>query len=316
MKQKIYTLGLVAAIIMSTGAIFKLNHWPAAGIMMTVGTAILVLIFLPAALINHYKSDGNRENKLLYIASYLTFFVVFTAMLFKIQHWPYAGYGLLIALPFPYVVFLPVFLAVTSKNKNFNIYNTVSVLLLLALNSVFSALLALNVSKDTVNDSYGISINYCRTEAAIADLPVISDNSAVNSKIDEIIKITGNYQDLILKHEGMTREQWKKDPGNLIRPDNINIAVSVLFDNGETIPGLKLDKALTELIDLMKQTKGFEDAAKDLPLILNLDEEKGPDNALNFYNRNIFVPLSWALIYLDGVETNLKMIRVTGPVVN
>jgi hypothetical protein len=316
MKQKIYILGLVAAIIMSTGAIFKLNHWPAAGIMMTAGTAILVLLFLPAALINHYRSEDNRKNKLLYIATYITFFVVFTAMLFKIQHWPYAHPALLIAILFPYVVFLPVFLTVTSKNKNFNIYNTVFVLLLLALNSVFSALLSLNVSKATVNDSYGISRNYCKTGSAIADLHVAFSQSAVNSKIDEIIQITADYQDLILKHEGITREQWKKDPGNLIRPDNINTAASVLADNGEMIPGMKLDKAITELIDLMKQTKGFEETAKALPSILDLDEEKGKDDALNFYSRNIFVPLSWALIYLDGVETNLKMIKESGLAVN
>ena len=84
---------------------------------------------------------------------------------------------------FPYIVFLPVFLAVTSKNKNFNIYNTVFVLLLLALNSVFAALLALNVSKQTVDDSYNISRNYSKAEAAMADLPITNNQSAVNRKL-------------------------------------------------------------------------------------------------------------------------------------
>ena len=79
MKQKIYFLGLVAAMVMSTGAIFKVNHWPAAGIMIIAGTAILVLLFLPAALINHYRAEGNKQNKLLYIVTYITCFVVFTA---------------------------------------------------------------------------------------------------------------------------------------------------------------------------------------------------------------------------------------------
>jgi hypothetical protein len=316
MKQKIYILGVISAIIISTGVILKVNHWPAGQILIAVGTLILVLIFFPAALINNYKAEGNAQNRLLYIVTYITCFVVFIGMLFKIQHWPYAGVGLSIALPFPYIVFLPVFLVVTSKNKNFNIYNTIFVLLLLALNSVFSALLSLNVARDTINDSYGISRNYCRTEAAIADMPITADNSAVNAKIDEIVKITGDYQDQILKHEGTTREQWKKDPGNLVRPDNINSAASILADNGEMTPGMKLDKAITELIDLMKQTKGFEDVAKALPSILDLDEGKGKDNALNFYNRNIFVPLSWALIYLDGLEANLYMIKASAPVVN
>jgi len=303
-------------MILSTGVIFKMEHWPAAGIMITAGTLLMVLLFFPAALINNYKAEGNSQNRLLYIVTYITCFVVFIGILFKIMHWPNAGVALLIAVPFPYIVFLPVFLIVTSKNKNFNIYNTVFVLLLLAMNSVFSGLLSLNVSKETVDDSYNLSRNYNKVGAAMAQLPVIVNGSAVNMKIDEIIKITNDYQDLILKHEGMTRDQWKKDPGNLLRPDNINTAASILADNGEMPPGMKLGKAITELIDLMKQTKGFEDAAKALPAILDLDEEKGKDDALNFYSRNIFVPLSWVLIYLDGLEANLSMIKVSASAVN
>jgi hypothetical protein len=316
MKQKIYILGVISAIIISTGVILKVEHWPMAQILITAGTLILVLIFFPAALINNYKAEGNKQNRSLYIVTWITCFVVFTGMLFKIQHWPLAGTLLAIALPFPYIVFLPVFLIVTSKNKNFNIYNTVFVLILLALNSVFSALFSLNVSKETVDDSYNISRDYNKVETSAAQLPIIVNKSAVNMKIDEIIKISNDYQDLILKHEGMTREQWKKDPGNLVRPDNINTAASILADNGEMTPGMKLNKAITELIDLMNKTKGFEDAAKALPSILDLDEEKGKDDALNFYSRNIFVPLSWALIYLDGLEANLFMIKASTPAIN
>jgi hypothetical protein len=313
MKQKLYILGLISVIILSTGVIFKIEHWPAAAIMITAGTLLLVLLFFPAALINNYKAEGNSQNRLLYIVTYITCFVVFIGMLFKIMHWPNAGIAITIALPFPYIVFLPVFLTVTARNKNFNIYNTVFVLILLALSSVFSALLSLNVSKESIDDSYIISRNYDKVGAAMTQLPVIVNGSAVNMKIDEIINITNDYQDLILKHEGMTREQWKKDPGNLVKPDNIT---SALADNGEITARMKLDKAITELIDLMKNTKGYADAAKALPTILDLDEEKGKDNSVNFHNRNIFVPLSWALIYLDGLEANLNMIKASSSAIN
>jgi hypothetical protein len=311
MKQKIYILGVVAAIIISTGAIFKVNHWPAAGILLTAGILILVLIFLPAALINSYKAEGNSQNKLLYIVTYITFFVVFIAMLFKIMHWPYAGVGLLIALPFPYIVFLPVFLIVTSHSKKFNIYNTVFVLLLLALNSVFSALLSLNVSKETIDDSYNISSDYSRAGAAVAQLPVIVNRSAVNVKIDVIIKITNDYQDLLLKNEGMTREDWKKNPGDLLMPDSPSIVAKVLTDSGDMPAGKKLQKSINELIALMKQTKGYEETAKALPAILGLGDDNGEDPVMAFSYRNININLSWALIYLDGLEANLNMIKLS-----
>jgi hypothetical protein len=35
--------------------------------------------------------------------------------LFKIMHWPGAGIFLMVALPFPFLVFLPVYLYVTSR---------------------------------------------------------------------------------------------------------------------------------------------------------------------------------------------------------
>ena len=311
MKQKIYILGVITTIILTTGAILKVNHWPAAGILLTAGTLILVLIFIPVALIDNYKTEGNSKNRMLYIVTGITCFVVFTGMLFKLMHWPHAGIALIIALPFPFIVFLPVFLIVTSRNKNFNIYNTIFVLLLLAINSVFSALLSLNVSLDTIIDSYSISRDYNKVEAAMAELPLNKETSAVNMKIDEIIRITDNYQDLILNHEGMTREQWKNNPGNLLRAVSPDVAASVLADNGEMPAGLKLQKALSELVDLMKQTKGYEEAAKALPEITGLEFEKGEDPAGAFCGRNILINLSWALTYLDGLETNLNMIRAS-----
>ncbi len=310
MKQKIYIPGVAAAMIMATGAIFKVEHWPCAAILLISGTLILLLLFLPAALINNYKTEGNSKNRLLYIVTYITCFVVFTAMLFKIMHWPHAGLGLIIALPFPYVVFLPVFLVVTSKNKNFNTYNTVFVLLLLALNSVFSALLALNVSKSTIDDSYKISRNYVNVEAAMANLPVIGKESAVNAKIDEVLIIVNNYQDLILKNQKLTREQWKKNPGNLLYPENPNIPMAALANSGESEPGDRLQTALKELVSLMEQSKGYESTAKALPAILGLTEKIGsePDWTIRYVSGN---NLAWVLIYLDGLETNLSMIKAS-----
>jgi hypothetical protein len=312
MKQKLYILGAITVMIISTGAILKVNHWPGAGILLIAGIISLVLLFLPAALINNYRIEGNSQNRILYIVTWITCFVVFTAMLFKIMHWPHAGIGLLIALPFPYIVFLPVFLVVTSKNKSFNIYNTVFILLLLGLNSVFAALLALNVSKATIDDSYNISRNYNRVGKTLAYIPVTSKESAVNLKIDEIIKITNDYQDLILKQEGMTREQWENNPENLPRPDSPNIAAAALYENGEYPPGSKLDKAINELIALMEHTKGYEATAKALPAILGMEKVKGEDSSGTFLSyRNIMINLSWVLIALDGIETNLLMIRAS-----
>jgi hypothetical protein len=310
MKQKIYILGLVSVLILFTGTIFKVNHWPAAGIMITAGMATFILLFLPSALINNYKAVGNSQNKSLYIVTGLTCFVVFTAMLFKIMHWPYAGIGLIVALPFPYIVFLPVFLVVTSKNKNFNIYNTVFVLLLMAVNSVFAALLALNVTKARVEDSYNLSRDFNKVETVLNQLPDKYQKSSVNLKIDGILKIVDEYQDLILQQEELTKEQWESNPGQLWRPEAPAIAGIALQKANELLPGEKLESGIKDLILEFGKTPGLEDLAKSAPAILNY---KDPENNQDDWAHGVFVDnnLSWALIYLDALEVNLKMIRLS-----
>jgi hypothetical protein len=310
MKQKIYILGIISAIIISTGVIMKVEHWPTAQILITAGTLILVLIFFPAALINNYKAEGNAQNRLLYIVTYITCFVVFTGMLFKIQHWPFAGIALLIALPFPYIVFLPVFLAVTSKNKNFNIYNTVFVLLLLALNSVFSCLLALNVSKEIIEDSYNLSRDYKRQETALTQLPERHKQSPVNLKIDEVLKIVNEYQDKILKQEGLSREQWNSNPGNLWRPEARGVAANAILNPNGPFPGEELQAVLENLILEFGISPGYESLAKTAPLIFYYSEDGSIGDSRTQHDFTLS-PLAWAIIYLDGLEANLLMIKAS-----
>jgi hypothetical protein len=310
MKQKIYIYGLIAALIIVAGTVFKVNHLPGAGILLTVGIAALVLFFIPSALISNYKSGDNRQSRSLYIITWITCFIIFSAMLFKVQHWPFAGALLTIAIPFPYVVFLPVFLFVTSKNKNFNIYNTVFVLLLLALNSVFSGLLALNVAKTRIDESYNLSRNYISMETVLKQIPHKNEGSSVAVKIDEVLKIVNDYRGKILKDEDLSSELWNKEPGGLWRPNARGIAaVSILNTNG-SYAGEELQKGIKDLISELEKNSGYESLAKAAPAIFNYsDGGDEPDS----WARQIFSDntLSWSLMYLDGLEANLNMIKAS-----
>jgi hypothetical protein len=311
MKQRIYILGVITAMIVFTGTIFKINHYPGAAILLIAGIVSLVLLFLPLALTNNYRADGNGKSLLLYIVTYITCLVVFTGMLFKLLHWPYAGIFLTIALPFPYVVFLPVFLGVTSKDKDFNIYNTVFVLLLLALNSVFMGLLALNVTSERISDSYQLSRNYINQQKGLSLLPGIDTKSAVNIKIDEVIKIVNECQEKVLELDDKTRDQWKNAPGNLIRPDIRGSAASGLGDKGEQY-GIKMKNEIEELIKLMEVTPGYEILAKNAQGILNF--KISPSGTDDWYSQVFNDFPAWVLIYLDAIETNLYMIKASSSV--
>jgi len=303
-----YILGVVTVLIIFAGTIFKVNHWPLAGFMIVIGLLTLVLVFLPIALTDHYKAVGNRQNLLLHIVTWLTCFVVFTGILFKIMHWPFANTILTIALIFPYVVFLPVFLVTTSKDKNFNIYNTVFVLLLLATNSVLSAMLSLNVSAERINDSYNLSRQYNQVGRILDLLPANDSKSQVVLKIDEALKVVDEYKNLILRSEDMTPEQYN-DAGSLLRPDLRGAAIQKLSTTGNVKVGEKLDNTLKALVKEIEKCPECEELTKAIPAILDLRQQYEDEPLLIWHN--ITNTLSWTFIYLEGLETNLKMIKTT-----
>jgi len=310
MKQKTYIFGVITALIIFTGIVFKVNHFLGAGILLIIGLLTLVFLFLPVALKNNYRAEGSNQNLPLYIVTWITCFVVFTAILFKIMHWPGAGILMTISLPFPYIVFLPVFLIVTGRNKNFSIYDTVFVLMLLVINSVFSGLLALNVTKNRINDSFNLSGNYFNTETVLNKLPGQIPGNPVVQKIDEVLSILDNYQKVIMKQENISPGQWENNPETIPGPDLKGVAARALLNSGDSPEGTKLLSGLKSLVKSMEVTPGYAELAKDAPQIFDIVSPSGNEADWGFWkfsDNN----LAWVLIYLDGLETNLKMIRAT-----
>ncbi|MRR22422.1 hypothetical protein EG830_05515 [bacterium] len=309
MKQKIYSLGLINTSIIFLGALLKINHWPGGGQLLIIGIVMLVMIFLPLALRNHFRTEGERKNILLYIVTWLTCFVVFGGMLFKMMHWPGAGIALLVALPFPYVVFLPVFLIVTSRDRNFSIHNTVAVLFLLAGTSISSALLALNVSKERIDDSMRLSRSYNRIETVLDEFPAPAGQTPVRNKIDELLGIIDDYQRRIFSVEGMSEEEWNNNPWTFPRPEAGSVLDKALITSGENPTyDTRLQTGLGDLVRELQKSAANEEVAGNIPLIFDYKESPGesPD-----WTKGMFMvpPRVWSLIYLDGLETNLKLIR-------
>lgn len=230
-------------------------------------------------------------------------------MVFKIMHWPGAGYALLISLPFPFVVFLPVFLAVTSKNKNFNIYNTVAVLFLMALISAISGLLSLNVSKERIIDSLRISGNYTRLKMALDEIPVTPGGSLMERKTDEALILAEEYKALIFRHEGITEEQWKSNPAILLELRSRKTVSNAMLTGREYKVQDELKTALSDLMELLEKDNRFA------PLIAQIKEIIGMDDSLDeshIWTDALFQGdvQPWVHAYLDALIKNLKILRL------
>jgi hypothetical protein len=308
MKQKLYYLGLLCAILVFAGTFFKINHWPGANIMIAAGLLTLSLVFIPVALINLYRADGEKNNRLLFIVTGITCLVVFIAMLFKLLHWPFAGILLTIALPLPYILFLPVFLFVTSKNPAFSIHNTVFVLILLVTQSVVSVLLALTVTREVTTDTLNMSANFNRVEVVLDKTGIQGSGSTVTAQIDEVLSLLKEFQEIYYSEEGITREEFLKDPPVIIDGKKEGITSSEDTEKRKEVIPAQLKKSIIELLNAVKLNPEGRQVEGLLQVLFGM---KSPED-------DEFQWIDWLSgtkaqpqvhIVLDGLETNLKLIR-------
>jgi len=309
MKQKIYTLGIVSAMILILGTMFKVQHWPAAQILITLGTFLLLIFFLPSALINHYKVNGNKQYKLLYITTYITCFVVFTAMLFKIQHWPFAGYAVLIGVPFPFVVFLPVWLYETSKIKNFDINNTVYILFLLALQAVFSVLLALNVTREKIDYTLQLTNQLSSFNSKIESLNVVSEKSPVVRSADEVLTQIDACRQILFTRTDITRKGMNEGLVGNRYLDSRDIPMDLLLASSVPSPAEKLSSALNNFIAEITKLPEGQPIAKEAMDLFDMNNVPGDESAWQFRKfQGIY--LTWDLVELDAMENYVRVVKV------
>ena len=308
MKQKIYTIGIASSMILMAGTIFKVQHWPAAAILLCTGTILLLAAFLPAALINHYKVNGNKQYKLLYIIIYVTCFVVFAAMLFKILHWPFAGYLVLIAVPFPFIVFLPVWLNVTSKIKNFDINNTIYILFLLALQAVFSVLLALNVTREKIDNTLMLTTQLSSLNAKIESLPSVTDKSAFALSADDLLLQIEECKQLLNKRTGIPREGLNEQIAGERYFDSPDIAPALLLLPKGASPAMKLESLLRNFIGELEKLTGSQNIAKEASDIFELTGT-GPDQDYPWTEKMFGDNFVWVLVNLDAIENYVRVIK-------
>jgi hypothetical protein len=162
MKKFIYIFGIVLLNIFAFGAIFKIMHWPGAGILLTIGMCLFALVFLPMAFINNYRGS-DKQHLSLYISGFICAIICVIGALFKIQHWPGSNYFMIIGVPLPFLYFLPVYLYHQKKEKNKSVLHFLGVMFLLLYISVFSAFLSLSVGRDILNSIAISSVDFSNT---------------------------------------------------------------------------------------------------------------------------------------------------------
>src|SRR5664280_812750 len=107
MKNTMKISGVAGTVLFGFAALFKIQHWPGAGQMMTLGAMVLAFVFLPSALGVLWKETHNRKRLFLFISAFFAGMLLILGTLFKIQHWPMAGTILTLAALSGILFFIP-----------------------------------------------------------------------------------------------------------------------------------------------------------------------------------------------------------------
>lgn len=98
MRTMMKIAGTVGTLMLGFAALFKIMHWPGAGVLLTLGAFVLAFLFMPSAIIVLYKETKSGKRLFLFVSAFLAGFFLIISVLFKVQHWP--GAGVLLSLSF------------------------------------------------------------------------------------------------------------------------------------------------------------------------------------------------------------------------
>jgi hypothetical protein len=107
MKTTMKISGVAGTVMVGLAALLKIQHWPGAGILLTLGALTLALVFLPSALSVLWKETHNTKRLFLFISAFLTGACFIAGTLFKIQHWQGAGFILILGALSGIILFVP-----------------------------------------------------------------------------------------------------------------------------------------------------------------------------------------------------------------
>jgi hypothetical protein len=120
MKNIMKISGIAGTVLFGFAVLFKIQHWPGAGAMMTLGALILAFAFMPSALGVLWKETHSRNKLVLFISAFFTVGFFIFGVLFKVQHWQGAAILMILAAIFSILLFMPslvVYLFRDQENK-------------------------------------------------------------------------------------------------------------------------------------------------------------------------------------------------------
>lgn len=181
MKKFSVGFGLVATALLLAGMLFKIMHWPGAGVLLISGNFLLMALYMPFLLIHKLRESSSKEHPIIW-TGFIGLVLFALGATFKVMHWPGANvmlWGGFLSLG---LVFLPLYFFHRYKSSaNKSITLTTAMLVLIA---VLQVGLLLNLKNSTYHRHASTVVNEALEESVRYQAPPPALMQAVNS--DEV----------------------------------------------------------------------------------------------------------------------------------
>ncbi|MFP4060159.1 MAG: GldL-related protein [Bacteroidales bacterium] len=147
----LFVTGFLAVFTYSLGILFKVQHWPGAGMMILAGDIIGILVFLPALIIQRIRKSETKEKTPAYITGLVALMVYLTGVLFKMMHWPGATILLTIGSFVLYLVAIPLYCYYTFRKDNYIKGKYIFIVFAAIWFNITTALISIKVSGSIFN---------------------------------------------------------------------------------------------------------------------------------------------------------------------
>jgi len=178
----LYVSAFMTATFFITGVVFKIQHWPAAGLILVIAVLTGIFLFVPALLSAKLKDTENKAKRGAYITGALGILSYAAGLLCKIQHWPWAIVLLTAGLVLIFFVAFPWYTRVTWRDDKYVstsfIYMIIGALAII----VPSLLVSLNVQNNYEGGYYMIG----GQQQALYDYQSAKNRSVISSNTDTV----------------------------------------------------------------------------------------------------------------------------------
>lgn len=198
MKKLTIISGAIASFAVIFGALFKVQHWPGANILLILGTLMLIFLFFPTFFYMQFKEQTEKRGRFIAAAGLATAIMLCLGALFKIMHWPGAIVMINGFILF-FVVFLPLYvingirnpLTKLSSISNGFLFATIGGFMLLL--SFQNPSRAIQDSFKTINENQSALLGQLKTNAA--NSPAAEALAKFTSSCDAAVNEITNNED-------------------------------------------------------------------------------------------------------------------------